>query len=109
MKEIRHEEMKKRWSSLSADDWNEIDVQAQIVGAVLSCREEKSLTQKELGELSGVAQTFVARLENFRTDPRLSAVLKVLRTLGKTLAVVPVTDHGVAEKLPSAENDVAEA
>lgn len=98
MKEIRHEEMKKRWSSLSADDWNEINVQAQILGAILSGRKEKSLTQKELGDLSGVAQTFIARLENFRTDPRLSTVLKILRTLGKTLAVVPMTDHDAVEK-----------
>lgn len=103
MKEIRHEDMKKRWRSLSEDDWNEIDVQAQILGAILSGRKDKGLTQKELGDLSGVAQTFIARLENFRTDPQLSTILKILRSLGKTLAVVPVESAKDKEEQQSPE------
>lgn len=106
MKEIRHEDMKKRWRSLSEDDWNEIDVQAQILGAILSGRKDKNLTQKELGDLSGVAQTFIARLENFRTDPQLSTILKILRPLGKTLAVVSVDVEEGKEKQKSTRDSI---
>ena len=106
MKEIRHEDMKKRWRSLSGDDWNEIDVQAQILGAILSGRKDKNLTQKELGDLSGVAQTFIARLENFRTDPQLSTILKILRPLGKTLAVVSVDVEEGKEKQKSTRDSI---
>jgi predicted transcriptional regulator len=43
-----------------------------------------------LEELSGVRQPVIARLENGETDPHLTTILKILRPLGKTLAVVPL-------------------
>ena len=92
MKEITLEDMEKRMTSLTQDDWDEIDVKVQIVSAILNGRKEQGMTQKELGDSCGLAQNFIARLENNKTDPQLTTVLRALRPLGKTLAVVPISD-----------------
>ena len=40
-----------------------------------------------LGEMSGVKQPIIARMENGTASPNLSTVLKVLASLGKTLYI----------------------
>ena len=53
-------------------------------------RHEQGISQKKLEELSGVSQPVIARMETGKTSPQLDTVLKVLASLGKTLAVVPL-------------------
>ncbi|MBW7579631.1 helix-turn-helix transcriptional regulator [Streptococcus sp. IMAU 99125] len=48
----------------------------------------QGISQKKLEELSGVSQPVIARMETGKTSPQLDTVLKVLASLGKTLAVV---------------------
>ena len=50
----------------------------------------KASVRKKLEELSGVRQPVIARMETGKTSPQLDTVLKVLESLGKTLAVVPL-------------------
>lgn len=40
--------------------------------------------------MSGVKQPVIARMETGKTSPQLDTVLKVLASLGKTLAIVPL-------------------
>ncbi|MCL2579552.1 MAG: helix-turn-helix domain-containing protein [Oscillospiraceae bacterium] len=75
---------------LSPDDWGEIDLKVKIVGEIINARQEVSVTQKALENLCGVKQPMIARIENGDTDPQLGTVLKLLRPLGKTLAVVDI-------------------
>ena len=51
-----------------------------------------AVTQQALEALSGVRQPVIARLEGNTSDPRLTTILKILRPLGKTLAIVPVEE-----------------
>jgi predicted transcriptional regulator len=86
-------------TSVTQEDWDEIDFQVRLVGEILDARKEKGLTQAELDSLCGINQTHIARIENSKADPQLSTIFKILRPLGKTLAVVdvPVSDkvaHG---------------
>ena len=53
------------------------------------------MSQKKLEELSGVSQLVIARMETGKTSPQLDTVLKVLASLGKTLAVVPLEQEKV--------------
>jgi len=62
----------------------------KLVAEVIRLRQEQKLTQKQLGELSGVRQPIIARMETGANIPQLSTVLKLLAPLGKTLAVVPL-------------------
>jgi len=83
-------DIKKNLTSITQEDWDEIDFQARLVGEILNARKDKGITQAELDAICGVNQTHIARIENNRTDPQLSTIFKILHPLGKTLAVVDV-------------------
>jgi len=96
-------EMKKKSISPIGDSWNDFekeiftpeeivasDLRIALIGAIITARQEKGLTQKELECASGVKQPVIARLEHGDTDPQLSTLIKVLAPLGKTLAIVPL-------------------
>ena len=61
-------------------------------GAVGSTWEavQNELFTPEVEEISGVSQPVIARMERGQTSPQLDTVLKLLASLGKTLAVVPI-------------------
>ena len=84
-------DIKKNITSLSPEEWDEIDLKVKIIGEILEARKKAGLTQTELENLTGIKQTFIARLENNRMDPQLTTVLKLLRPLGLTLDVVPIS------------------
>jgi transcriptional regulator with XRE-family HTH domain len=91
--------MSKKWteieqslSSLSAEDLAEIDLKVQIAGKIIEARRSKELTQRALEELSGVRQPVIARIEKGNTDPQITTVLRILKPLGYTLAIVPSHD-----------------
>lgn len=73
----------------------ESDLRVALIGELIKARHEKGLSQKELEELSGVKQPIIARMEKGYTTPRLDTVLKVLASLGKTLAIVPLDAKGM--------------
>jgi predicted XRE-type DNA-binding protein len=72
------------------------DVRVEIMAALANIRHEKGLSQRKLGELAGVAQPVIARMERGTNSPGLDNVLRVLAPLGKTLRVVDIADatHG---------------
>jgi DNA-binding XRE family transcriptional regulator len=84
------DDVKSELTSLTPEDIDEIDFEVQLMGAFIEARREKGLTQAELNLLCGIKQTHIARIETGKTDPQLSTVLKLLRPLGKKLAVVDI-------------------
>ena len=60
---------------------------------IIDARKKQGISQKKLEELSGVKQPVIARMETGKTAPQLDTVLKILASLGKTLAVVPLDSH----------------
>jgi len=98
--------MNKKSVSPIDDDWDELkkeiftpeeiaagNLRVAIISELIKARQENGLTQKELEAASGVKQPVIARMEKGTTDPQLSTVVKVLASLGKTLAVVPLEQH----------------
>jgi DNA-binding XRE family transcriptional regulator len=73
---------------LTQGEWDEINLKVKIVGEIVAARRSQEITQQALEELSGVRQPVIARLESNVSDPQLTTILKILRPLGKTLAVV---------------------
>ena len=65
-------------------------LRAGLMHELATARHDKGISQRKLGELSGVKQPVIARMENGTNSPQLDTVLKVLFALGKTLAIVPV-------------------
>ena len=68
----------------------ESDLRVSLIGELIKARREQGISQKKLEELSGVKQPVIARMEKGLTSPQLDTILKVLVSLGKTLAVVPL-------------------
>lgn len=65
----------------------ESDLRVALIGEIVKARKEKGISQRQLGEMSGVKQPVIARMENGSASPNLSTVLKVLAALGKTLYI----------------------
>lgn len=80
-------------SLLSPEEIAESNLRVALIGELIKARKEKGLSQKRLGELSGVKQPVLARMERGLTSPQIDTVLKVLAPLGKTLAVVPLEER----------------
>lgn len=78
---------------LTPEEIAESNLRVALIGELIKARQEKGLSQKKLEELSGVKQPIIARMEKGLTNPQLDTILKVLAPLGKTLAVVPLTEN----------------
>lgn len=79
-KEVREE-------LFTQEEIRESDLRVELIGAIIEARHEKGISQKKLGELSGVKQPVIARLERGVTSPQLDTILKILAPLGKTLCI----------------------
>lgn len=63
------------------------DIGFQLIEAIVKKRAQKKLTQKELAEQIGVAQSALARFESGRVSPTLPFIQKVVSGLGLRLTV----------------------
>lgn len=74
-------------SILTKEEREEVAFEAQLMAELTKARKEKRLTQKELGELCGLPQSTIARIEKGEVSPSISTVIKVLFALGKRLHI----------------------
>ena len=65
-----------------------INLEKSLINAVIEAREKRGLTQKQLSELCGIKQPVIARLESAAHSPQINSMIKILKPLGYTLAVV---------------------
>ena len=73
---------------LSPEDEEMIALEKALINAVIKAREQSGLTQKQLSELCGVKQPVIARLESAAHSPQINSIMRILKPLGYTLAVV---------------------
>ena len=71
----------------TAEEIAESDLRVAVIGEIIKARKEKGLNQTELGELVGVPQSNIARLESGKLSPQLNTLIKILHKLGKKLVV----------------------
>lgn len=83
-------------SNLTQAEKDEIQLKIDLVGKLIEAREQKGISQKRLAEMSGLKQPAIARLERMQATPQIDTLLKVLKPLGYTLAIVP-DDRAYAE------------
>jgi DNA-binding XRE family transcriptional regulator len=61
----------------------ENELRLDLLGqAIKQARQERNLTQAELGELIGVKKAQISKIENSTTDARFTTILKVFEALG---------------------------
>jgi len=74
--------------NLTAEEEDMIRLEKSLIKAVINAREQNGLTQTQLSELCGVKQPVIARLESAAHSPQVNSMIKILKPLGYTLAVV---------------------
>ena len=97
MKKIHNSAMGDSWEDVKKELFTpeeivEIETSAALMGELIDARHKKGISQKRLEELSGVSQPVIARMEKGTTSPQVSTLLKVLRPLGLTIKIVPVSE-----------------
>lgn len=76
--------------SISQEDKSAIELEKDLIRAMVAIREEKGLTQSQLAEICNVKQSVIARLESSVHSPQIDSLLKILTPLGYTLQIVPM-------------------
>lgn len=74
-------------SLLTKEERDEVAIDVQLMRELTAARKEKKLTQKELGELCGLPQSAIARIEKGENSPSIATVTRVLSALGKRLYI----------------------
>lgn len=61
----------------------ENELRLDLIGqAIKQARQERHLTQEELGKIIGVKRAQISKIENSTTDARFTTILKVFEALG---------------------------
>lgn len=88
---ITLEELEKELN-ITPEQEAEIQLQMDLMDAVIEARKSNKLTQRELGRKTGIKQSAIARIEKLSTSPQLNTLIRLLYPLGYTLRVVPLED-----------------
>ena len=96
------EDAKARGAITGKDEWDDFekeiftpeeiaasDLRVALISEIIKARNEKGISQRRLGELSGVKQPVIARIEQGGTNPKLETIVKLLAPLGMKLSITP--------------------
>jgi len=64
------------------------DARFTLAAELLGARKAAHVSQRQLAELTGVQQAEISKIERGEISPRLSTVDRLLRPLGRKLAVI---------------------
>lgn len=68
-------------------EYDALEPEFAVIHAILDARREKGITQKELSELTGIAQGDISKLENGSANPSVKTLERVATALGKRLKI----------------------
>lgn len=66
-------------------EWDNLDTQFQIIKAILDAREQQHITQKQLSEMTGIAQGDISKIENGNANPSIKTLIRIANALGKEI------------------------
>lgn len=67
--------------------YKELEPEFEIIKALINARARANITQKELSERTGIAQTEISRLENGTRNPSVKILQKLADGLGMKLKI----------------------
>lgn len=68
----------------------EIQLEEDIIEAIIEARRKNNLSQRELSKITGIKQPAIARIEKRINSPQASTLIKLLFPMGYTIRVVPI-------------------
>ena len=82
-KQMKNPEFKSEYDALSAE--------YQLINAILDARKAANITQKQLAEMTGIAQSDISKIENGNANPSLKTIERIASGMGMTVRVEFVT------------------
>ncbi len=70
-----------------AKSYEEIQPELNVIRALIDARISKNMTQKELAEKTGIAQTEISKLENGTRNPSIKLLQRLADGMGMVLNV----------------------
>ncbi|CCL51450.1 MAG: helix-turn-helix transcriptional regulator [Finegoldia magna] len=68
-------------------EWDNLEVEFQIIKAMIDGRNENHITQRELSDMTGIAQGDISKIENGNANPSIKTLDRLADALGKKLKV----------------------
>jgi len=66
-------------------EYDALEPEFAIIQAIIDARKDSGLTQKQLSEKTGIAQTDISRLENGNANPSLRTLKRLADGMGMSL------------------------
>ena len=66
-------------------EYEKLEPEFSIIQAVIDARKAANLTQKELSEKTGIAQSDISKLENGNSNPTLAMLKRLADGMGMTI------------------------
>jgi transcriptional regulator with XRE-family HTH domain len=64
-----------------------LDLEFQIIKAILDGRKEKNLTQKQLSELTGINQADISKIEKGNANPSVKTLQRLAAGMGMNVKI----------------------
>lgn len=74
-------------------EWEALDPECFVIEAILKARKESGLTQKQLSERTGIAQTDISRLELGNANPSLRTLQRLAAGMGMRVKIEFVPEN----------------
>ena len=94
MRELTWEEVKQSLN-ITPEEEAEIQLEMDLIEAVIKARQKSNLSQRELSKISKIQQPTIARIESRARSPQASTLIRMLYPMGLTLRVVPLDEKKV--------------
>ncbi len=66
-------------------EYDNLEPEYQLIKAMVKSRDEKHLTQKQLSDITGIAQSEISKYENGLGNPSLDTIERIAKGMGKKL------------------------
>ena len=68
-------------------EYEALEPEFAIIQAIIDARQATGLTQRELSERTGIAQSDISKLENGNANPSIRTLKKLAEAMGKQLKI----------------------
>ena len=69
------------------EEWERLQPERELMRVLVDVRQEKGLTQKEIAERTGIAQSEISKIENGTRNPSIKLLQKLADGLGMNLKI----------------------
>lgn len=78
-KQLENTEFKKEYDAL--------EIEYQVINAILDARKSKHITQEELSRITGIAQGDISKIEKGNANPSLKTLQRIALGMGMTVRI----------------------